>query len=286
MIYQYVAGIHNRIYILVCLFISLNQSFSQSKLDFSKEIQNTKDYNFTEIEFADTAENVILSSTLITPKKAYSKIVIITPGSGQDTRNSHYVLAENLLANGIAVYRFDDRGVGKSKGTVNFSVDQIITDLFYAIDNLQKIDSLSQKQIGLLGHSLGGIATIDNYQKGFKLDFLILMATPVEKFGKFTKPQYQSKPKAKKVSTKTVFQNIQIPMLFVAGTNDSFFESNKTAVLIDNLNNKNIETKILKDLNHFLRQGTDDWKKTKEYQSLYEIDPTALEIITNWIKKV
>lgn len=285
MIYH-VAGIHNRIYILVCLFISLNQSFSQSKLDFSKEIQNTKDYNFTEIEFADTAENVILSSTLITPKKAYSKIVIITPGSGQNTRNSHYVLAENLLANGIAVYRFDDRGVGKSKGTVNFSVDQIITDLFYAIDNLQKIDSLSQKQIGLLGHSLGGIATIDNYQKGFKLDFLILMATPIEKFGKFTKPQYQSKPKAEKASTKTVFQDIQIPMLFVAGTNDSFFESNKTAVLIDNLNNKNIETKILHGLNHFLRQGTDDWKKTKEYQSLYEIDPTALEIITNWIKKV
>lgn len=285
MIYH-VAGIHNRIYILVCLFISLNQSFSQSKLDFSKEIQNTKDYNFTEIEFADTAENVILSSTLITPKKAYSKIVIITPGSGQDTRNSHYVLAENLLANGIAVYRFDDRGVGKSKGTVNFSVDQIITDLFYAIDNLQKIDSLSQKQIGLLGHSLGGIATIDNYQKGFKLDFLVLMATPIEKFGKFTKPQYQSKPKAEKASTKTVFQDIQIPMLFVAGTNDSFFESNKTAVLIDNLNNKNIETKILHGLNHFLRQGTDDWKKTKEYQSLYEIDPTALEIITNWIKKV
>lgn len=286
MIYQYVAGIHNRIYILVCLFISLNQSFSQSKLDFSKEIQNTKDYNFTEIEFADTAENVILSSTLITPKKAYSKIVIITPGSGQDTRNSHYVLAENLLANGIAVYRFDDRGVGKSKGTVNFSVDQIITDLFYAIDNLQKINSLSRKQIGLLGHSLGGIATIYNYQKGFKLDFLVLMATPIEKFGKFTKPQYQSKPNAKKVSTKTVFQNIQIPMLFVAGTNDSFFESNKTADLIDNLNNKNIETKILHGLNHFLRQGTDDWKKTKEYQSLYEIDPTALEIITNWIKKV
>ncbi|SMP10820.1 alpha/beta hydrolase [Flavobacterium hercynium] len=286
MLYLSAARTQSCVSILVCLFISLNQSFAQSKLDFSKEIQNTKDYNFTEIEFADTAENIILSSTLITPKKAYSKIVVITPGSGQDTRNSHYVLAENLLANGIAVYRFDDRGVGKSRGTVNFSVDQIITDLFYAIDNLQKIDSLSQKQIGLLGHSLGGIATIDNYQKGFKLDFLVLMATPIEKFGKFTKPQYQSKPNAEKVSTKTVFQNIQIPMLFVAGTNDSFFESNKTVALINNLNNKNIETKILKDLNHFLRQETDDWKKTKEYQSLYEIDSTALEIITNWIKKV
>lgn len=273
--------------ILVLLFISFNKISSQNNSDFGKGIQDIERYNSQEINFIDSEENVKLSGTLIFPKTNYSKIVVITPGSGQNNRNSHYNIAEELLKNGIAVYRFDDRGVGKSGGKVNFGVDQIIKDLYYALDNIQKIDSLSNKKIGALGHSLGGIATIDAYQNTLKIDFLILMATPIEKFGKFNKPQYNSRRNPEiKVSTKMLFQNLQIPMLFIAGTNDSFFNSTETAALIHDLNNKNIEVKIINGLNHFLRAGSDDWKKTKEYHNLYEIDPQALNEITSWIAKI
>lgn len=273
--------------ILVLLFISFNKITSQNNSDFGKGIKDIERYNSQEIDFIDSEENVKLSGTLIFPKTNYSKIVVITPGSGQNNRNSHYNIAEELLKNGIAVYRFDDRGVGKSGGKVNFGVDQIIKDLYYALNNLQKIDSLSNKKIGALGHSLGGIATIDAYQNGLKIDFLILMATPIEKFGKFNKPQYSSRSNPEiKVSTKMLFQNLQIPMLFIAGTNDSFFNSTETATLIHALNNKNIEVKIINGLNHFLRAGSDDWKKTKEYHNLYEIDPQALNEITSWIAKI
>lgn len=273
--------------ILVLLFISFNKINSQNNSDFGKGIKNIERYNSQEIDFIDSEENVKLSGTLISPKTNYSKIVVITPGSGQNNRNSHYNIAEELLKNGIAVYRFDDRGVGKSGGKVNFGVDQIIKDLYYALDNIQKIDSLSNKKIGALGHSLGGIATIDAYQNRLKIDFLILMATPIEKFGKFNKPQYSSRNNPEiKVSTKTLFQNLQIPMLFIAGTNDSFFNSTETAALIHDLNNKNIEVKIINGLNHFLRAGSDDWKKTKEYHNLYEIDPQALNEIISWIVKI
>lgn len=211
--------------ILVLLFISFNKINSQNNSDFGKGIKDIERYNSQEIDFIDSEENVKLSGTLIFPKTNYSKIVVITPGSGQNNRNSHYNIAEELLKNGIAVYRFDDRGVGKSGGKVNFGVDQIIKDLYYALDNIQKIDSLSNKKIGALGHSLGGIATIDAYQNTLKIDFLILMATPIEKFGKFNKPQYSSRNNPEiKVSTKVLFQNLQIPMLFIAGTNDSFFQ--------------------------------------------------------------
>ena len=273
--------------ILVLLFISFNKITSQNNSDFGKGIKDIERYNSQEIDFIDSEENVKLSGTLIFPKTNYSKIVVITPGSGQNNRNSHYNIAEELLKNGIAVYRFDDRGVGKSGGKVNFGVDQIIKDLYYALNNLQKIDSLSNKKIGALGHSLGGIATIDAYQNGLRIDFLILMATPIEKFGKFNKPQYSSRSNPEiKVSTKMLFQNLQIPMLFIAGTNDSFFNSTETAALIHDLNNKNIEVKIINGLNHFLRAGSDDWKKTKEYHNLYEIDPQALQEITSWIAKI
>jgi alpha-beta hydrolase superfamily lysophospholipase len=273
--------------ILTLLCVSVYNVNSQNKSDFGKEIKNIEQYNSQEISFKDSKENTKLSGTLVFPKTNYSKIVVITPGSGQNNRNSHYVIAEELLKNGIAVYRFDDRGVGKSAGKVNFSVDQIMTDLYYALDHIQNIDSLSNKQIGALGHSLGGIATIDAYQNGLKIDFLILMSTPIEKFGKFNKPQYSSKNNSKvKLSTQLLFQNLQIPMLFIAGTNDSFFDSKKTATLINALNNKNIEVKILNGLNHFLRAGYDDWKKTNEYSNLYEIDHQALTEIVNWTSKI
>lgn len=266
------------------MLISVNSLIAQKNNDFEREIQNADQYNFEEINFIDSEDNTRLSGTLIFPKTEYSKIVVIVPGSGNDSRNSHYILAEELLKNGIAVYRFDDRGVGKSGGKINFSVDQIIKDLYYALDNIQKTDSLSKKQIGVLGHSLGGIATLDAYQEGLKIDFLILMSTPIEKFHKFSQLQYSSTINPKiKASTKTLFKNLQIPMLFISGTNDSFFQSEKTAGLINSLNNKNIRVKTFNGLNHFLKADTDNWRKTKEYGTLYQIDINALNTIVKWI---
>lgn len=273
-----------KILLLTFIFISANQLVAQKSNEFEKELQNADRYNFEEINFIDAENNTKLSGTLIFPKKDYSKIVVIVPGSGKNTRNSHYILAEELLKNGIAVYRFDDRGVGKSEGKINFSVDQIIKDLYYALDNIQKNDSLSQKRIGILGHSLGGIATIDAYQEGIKIDFLILMSTPIEKFHNFNKPQYSSKTSpGVKASTKSLFQNLEIPMLFIAGTNDSFFQPKKTSELLAGLNNNNIEIKTLNGLNHFLKEGDDTWRKTKQYDALYQIDTNALNNIVKWI---
>ncbi|MCI9846543.1 alpha/beta hydrolase [Flavobacterium pectinovorum] len=284
---------NNRVYfitkiiILIISLIPASTLYGQKSYDFEKEIEHPENYNFREINFVDLEDNITLSGTLIFPKIEYSKIVIIVPGSGKDTRNSHYVLAEELLKNSIAVYRFDDRGVGKSGGTVNFSVDQIIQDLYYALDNIKKTDTLAKKQIGVLGHSLGGIATIDVYQKSLNMDFIVLMSTPVEKYGRFNHLQFLSKSNPKiKTSAKTVFENLNIPLLFISGTNDSFFDSEKTISLLTEINNKNISTEILQGQNHFLRKGTDNWKKTKEYNNLYQIDNQTLDRIVSWIKKI
>lgn len=271
-------------FIILLFSISSNKLFAQKDQDFEIEIKNKSLYNFEKIDFIDSENNEKLNGTLISPKTEYSKIIIIVPGSGKNSKNSHYILAQELLKNDIAVYRFDDRGVGESEGVVNFSVDQIIRDLYYAFTNIKKVDYLSNKSFGILGHSLGGIATIDNIQKGLNPDFIILMSTPFEKYAKFHKPQFPFDSKAK-VSSKTVFEEVKIPLLFIAGANDSFFESKKTADLLQSLNNKNIDIKIINGLNHFLIKGNDDWKKTKNYNELYQIDYTALNRIISWIKK-
>jgi alpha/beta superfamily hydrolase len=271
--------------LLTIIFLS-TKLIGQKYYDFGKQIENLEQYNSIDINFIDPEDKITLFGTLIFPKTEYSKIAVITPGSGMDTRNSHYVIAEELLKNGIAVYRYDDRGVGKSEGTADFSVDQIGRDLYYAFENIRKIDTLSRKEIGIIGHSLGGIATIETYQKELNIDFLILMSTPIEKFSSFEYNQYRSKNNKKiKMSNKDVFQQSNIPILIISGTNDSFFNSIKTSNLFLTLNKKNIQTKNMVGLNHFLRPGNDDWRKTKEYKSLYEIDKTALNEIINWINQ-
>lgn len=272
--------------VLIIIFFS-TKSIGQKYFDFGKKTENLEQYNSKGINFIDSEENITLCGTLIFPKTEYSKIVVITPGSGKDTRNSHYVIAEELLKNGIAVYRYDDRGVGKSEGTANFSVDQIIKDLYYAFENIRKIDTLSKKKFGIIGHSLGGIATIDAYQQELNIDFFILMSTPIEKYSNFKRKQFKLKNnKNIKISSEDLFQQSNIPILFISGTNDSFFNSVKTSNLFLTLNKKNIQVKTMNGLNHFLRTGNDDWLKTREYNSLYEIDKTALNEIINWVKQL
>ena len=165
--------------LLMCSFI-LN---SQNIYDYEKEISNKDNYIFSEIDFQNTDENLRISGTLITPNSDFKKLVIIVPGSGKDSRHSHFLLAEKLLQNGISVYRFDERGIGKSEGQYSADATSLTNDLFFAIKNLRENEHFNSKKIGFLGHSLGGMASIGAYEKGANIDFLVQVATPVKKNG-------------------------------------------------------------------------------------------------------
>ena len=172
------------------LFIFCFQSTSaQCIFEYEQEIKDSINNEYLEINFTNIDDNIELSGTLIYPKGKYDKVVIIVPGSGKDTRNSHFLLTENYLKNSIAVYRFDERGIGKSKGKYNYTATTLMNDVVFAYQKLRATKELSDKKIGILGHSLGGIASIGAYGKGCEFDFLIQMATPVEKDGAFIKYQ-------------------------------------------------------------------------------------------------
>ncbi len=96
-----------------------------------------------------------------------------------------------FINNNIAVYRFDERGIGKSEGEYDYTATSLMRDVVYAFYKLRRMNELSNKKIGILGHSLGGIASIGAFGKGCEFDFLIQMATPVENHGAFIK--YQAK---------------------------------------------------------------------------------------------
>jgi hypothetical protein len=183
---------------MVLLFLAPLSQQAQTIFSHEKEITEKDTYVFHEIEFYNQSDNLKLSGTLIAPKSAYKKVVIILPGSGKDTRNSHYKLAKEFLKKGIAVYRFDERGVGKSEGRFTTAISGLTYDLAYAIQHLRSQEILKDKQIGVLGHSLGGMASIVarqifNDQK-HQIDFLIQIASPVKSFSDASRYQIQTLP--------------------------------------------------------------------------------------------
>lgn len=156
---------------------------TQEIFTYEKEADSLKVHTHDEITFTNTIDKITLSGTIIKPKDGFTKIAIIVPGSGRDTRHSHYIIAEKLVNAGIAVFRFDERGLGKSTGQYSELAGTLSRDLSAAFTAVK--EKFSDKKIGIIGHSLGGVAALEAVQKGLEPEFLVLIETPAIKNGAF-----------------------------------------------------------------------------------------------------
>jgi len=110
--------------------------------------------------------NINLAGTLTIPKGEgpFPAVVLIT-GSGAQNRNEEVfghkpfmVIADHLTRNGIAVLRYDDRGIGKSEGNYSTATTaDLATDAEAAFKFLKTNQKINSELIGLAGHSEGGI---------------------------------------------------------------------------------------------------------------------------------
>jgi len=179
----------------ILIFLFATGCYSQDFFPYEKVIENKDKYNYYDISSSQEKDNFILRGTLITPKTDFEKVVVIVPGSGNDTRNSHFVLAEDFLKNNIAVYRYDERGLGKSEGefsNVRNGITNKSWDLYYIIKNLKEVEILKNKKMVLIGHSEGGMITIGAIEKGIKVDYLLQWASPIVKRGSIFKHQIKT----------------------------------------------------------------------------------------------
>ena len=167
---------------ILIFFATVNICFSQNLFEFEEEISNKNKYVFEDFSIENKYDKNIVKGTLIAPKNSYNKIIIIAPGTGYNSRNNHFILTEILLKNNIGVFRFDERE------SLN-ELDNLSSDLFFSTSHLIET---TNKKIGFLGHSLGGLATMEVFEKlKEKIDFLILWASPIEKHGAFIKYQIE-----------------------------------------------------------------------------------------------
>lgn len=144
-------------------------------------------YNEEEVEYENKKVGIKLAATLTFPKSdSPLPAVILITGSGQQDRNEEgfghkpfLVLADYLTRQGIAVLRADDRGIGGSTGNFDQSTSGDFTDDAIAgVEYLKSRKEINPKQIGLIGHSEGGmIAQIAAYRSS-DVAFIVMMAGP------------------------------------------------------------------------------------------------------------
>ncbi len=186
--------------------------FTQGELQFALDFSHDANYRYRQLPrpqhpkppfpyesrevIADHPSGHILAGTLTLPNEKefgpgpYPAAVLIT-GGGQEDRDytslghkPFLVLADYLTRHGLAVMRFDDRGVGASKTADHTPVGKESTSYKNATDTaavvrrLRELGEIDPDRIGLIGHSEGGLIAPLVYGMDDRIAFMVLLAAP------------------------------------------------------------------------------------------------------------
>ncbi|WP_178988735.1 alpha/beta hydrolase family protein [Winogradskyella schleiferi] len=167
----------------------LNLKKGTIKIEDSRRPQEpVKPYPYYEEEvvFKNNEANISLAGTLTLPhKNGKFPVVILISGSGPQDRDESFmghkpflVLSDYLTRQGIGVLRFDDRGVGESTGNFgNATTEDFSKDVLSAIAYLKTRNDVDFKNIGLMGHSEGGIIAPLAANNSKDVAFMVLLAS-------------------------------------------------------------------------------------------------------------
>jgi pimeloyl-ACP methyl ester carboxylesterase len=168
---------------------ALNFVRSNRVLDLRRPQTPAKPYPYIEeeISFAAGSEKGTLAGTLTLPQgNGPFPAAILVGGSGPNDRDEtiaghkpFLLLADFLTRKGIAVFRYDKRGIAQSTG--NFSgatIDDFTSDLQAAVAFAKSRKEVDAKRIGAIGHSEGGILAALAATGSSDLHWLVLLGTP------------------------------------------------------------------------------------------------------------
>jgi len=140
-----------------------------------------------EVSFNNAAAHNQLAGTLSLPtgKGPFPAIVLVS-GTGHNTRDEDVlghkvflVLADALNRKGLAVLRYDKRGVGGSSGDYDAATTaDFATDAEAAVSWLKTQAQIDATRIGVLGHSEGGIIAPAVAAADKSVAFVVMIAGP------------------------------------------------------------------------------------------------------------
>lgn len=142
---------------------------------------------YSEEEVTFTSGDVRLAGTLtLPPGPGRHPAVVLLTGSGAQNRDEEIfgfrpfrILADHLTRQGIAVLRFDDRGVGGSSGSLaQATLETLAGDALAAVSFLRTHGRIQPTAVGLLGHSEGGLVAAISATRSPDIAFLVFLASP------------------------------------------------------------------------------------------------------------
>ena len=183
--------------------MSVTGTFTQAGQPFPMELSRSDDapsrparpqeptrpfpYVVEDASFYNEADQVTLAGTLTLPEGVGPfPAAVLVSGSGPQDRDESLlghkpflVLADHLTRHGIAVLRYDDRGVGGSSGDFSAATSEDFADDALAgvayLANDPRIDSGA---IGIVGHSEGGIVGPMAAHRSNSVSFVVMLAGP------------------------------------------------------------------------------------------------------------
>lgn len=165
----------------------LHRQREEPQLGRSQDPKKPYPYKAEEVTFRNDTAGLRFGGTLTTPRgEEPHPAVVLLSGSGAQDRDEaimghrpFLVLADHLTRQGIAVLRFDDRGVGGSEGSVTSATTRDFAgDALAAVGFLKSRPEIDAKKIGLIGHSEGSLVGPLAAVESEDIAFLVLLAAP------------------------------------------------------------------------------------------------------------
>lgn len=282
-------------------------------------------YQSSELNIKNESVNVSLSGTITYPVgyKPGDKVplAVMITGSGPQNRDEEIyahkpflVIADYLARHGIATFRYDERGIGKSTGTYGTATSKdFAADATACVDYLKQLKQFSK--VGVIGHSEGGMI---GFMLGAaqKVDFIVSLAAPslqgdtllaeqqnaiLKLNGQDVRVNRQTMQMAAALHGNNTWINFFVkydpaidlsqttcPVFALNGANDVQVlpESNLEGIRrIVGMKNKKNQFRIYPELNHLFQHCTPatamDYYKTEE-----TIAPEVLHDMATWISKL
>ena len=177
---------------------SWTQNNVEQKLDFRRSDQLLElvrpqnpvkpyPYKEEEIAFPNGKGKISLAGTLTLPRAPgpFPAAVLLSDSGPHDRDESivghrpFLVLADHLTRKGIAVLRFDKRGIGKSTGDyANATTEDFAGDAEAALAYLKTRKEIDPKRTGLIGHGEGGMIAPLVAAHSSDVAWIVLLAGP------------------------------------------------------------------------------------------------------------
>lgn len=280
-----------------------------------------------EISFRTEGVDYEFKGTLTYPKKEGKyPLMIMISGSGLQNRDEEImqhrpfaVIADYMANNGIAVFRYDDRGFG-SEDTALFNATTLdfANDVESALNALKNHPNIDADKIGLVGHSEGGLIAPIVASRNSEVDFLILLAGPgvngmevlveqtkaILKVNGYSKKEIEEQLKALKngelaghshpwmkcfldLEPAEYLKKVKQPILVLNGTKDLqvLHYQNLPAIkkALKEGGNKSYKIHKLKGLNH-LFQECKTGSPNEYFQIEQTISPKVLKLMKDFVK--